>query len=445
MGNQDDFGSLASDINNINQIKWAMRHGQKIDGLDQMMLSNQPIILAENHMDNILEKSNSPSEHVVHNAILEEQIDKLERSINQEILSLKSEFTIVAHNTALEEQMDKLGQSVNEEILSLKNELQMLAQGRVVEEQIAQLGQVLNEQIISWKGELATGVQDGGLAKGIDHLEEVLHIEIRALANEIAMLAQNKAVEGAFDKMCQSLQQELLLLKSEVAIIGEGKVLEEQISNFGKYINQDILSLRNEFSIFVQTQLNQEKTWKIAEMDWKHSLKERENKLTADIQEVQQRIMGKFDEHLQCINEQLQRNDTMLRQEVSLLTSKLAALQQFANKEEEEGLAQQWQEKMEEQQHRLVDDISYIQYVVEEIATHPHNLEAQQKLRENFFIREITTLKQEMASICQKCKSWEPGGSVLDSQQNNKRVRTPEINVASEEQVPVDKKRRKRR
>ena len=57
MSNQDDHSGWPS---NINQIKWAMRHGQKIDGLEDMVLSNQPVMINENRMDNgIRNNSNS--------------------------------------------------------------------------------------------------------------------------------------------------------------------------------------------------------------------------------------------------------------------------------------------------------------------------------------------------------------------------------------------------
>ena len=89
MNNQDDTSGRSLDIN---QLQWALRHGQKIDGLENIVLSNQPVMLPDNDMDNNT-RSNSSAENIsVHNTVVEEEIDKLRQSLNLEIVSLKSEF-----------------------------------------------------------------------------------------------------------------------------------------------------------------------------------------------------------------------------------------------------------------------------------------------------------------------------------------------------------------
>ena len=350
---------------------------------------------------------------VARGAVVEEQIDRWGQSLNQEILSLKSELAIVAQSTALEEQFDKVEQTLNQEFLSLKSELGIVAQGSAVEEQIGKLGQSLNQEFLSLKGELG-------------------------------IVAQGSAVEEQIDKLGQFLNQEILSLKSEIAIVAQGMTFEEQIRKLGKYINQEILSLRNEFKMFVQQQLNQEEAWKIAEAEWKNSVKNYENQLQAGIREMQHNIMGKFDEHFQFLDAQLQDNDNILRQELSLLTSRLTELQQ-AQCSNEEFQVTHWQKKLEERQTRLIEDVNYIHYVLEEIATRPQNNEAQQKLREKFYIREISALKEEIADICRKWKNTGDGYVMTDAQQHNKSVGQQGINVDSDDQTKVYEKKRKRR
>jgi len=348
MINQGDTSDRPLDIQ---QLKLAMRHGQKIDGLENIMLSSQPIMVANDRVDISVDSNSDLSKTPLHNRVLEEQIDQLGRSLNREIVSLKGEFAIVAQGTALEEQIDKLGQFLNQEIQSLKSEL--------------------------------------------------------------AIMAQDGAVE-------------------------------EEISKLGKQFSQEILSLRNEFAMFVQAQLNQEKAWKMAENGWKNVVENREADFQAEIREMQHNILGKFEEHFQHVDEQLQHNDKVLRDEVSLLISQLLELQQSQNSKEEV-LVTEWHKKMEERQTRLIEDMDYIQYVLEEIATRPQSIEAQQKLREKFFIREIAVMNEKITSISQEWKSFKKAYMVLDGLQYNQSSEQREINLANEAPTQVYKQKRKRR
>ncbi|MBC8014436.1 MAG: hypothetical protein H7X79_01665 [Sporomusaceae bacterium] len=402
MINQDEPSGRPLDIS---KIQWALRHGQKIDGLEEIIQSSQPVVLPDNQMDNSMTRSSAVNSDSLHTAALEEQSDKPGQSLNREIVSLKGEFAIETQGTALEEKIDQLDQSLNQEILALKSELANVAQGTAVEEQIDQLGQSLN-------------------------------LEILSLKSELAIMAQDRGVKEKIDQLGQSLSQEIVSLKTEFGVIAQGAAFETQVIKLGKYINQEFVALKSEVGMFVQNQLNQEKVRKQAEIEWKKSLEDRENQLQSDIRQMQHSILGNFEEKIQYVNEQLQNNDTMLRQEVSLLTSQLAALQQSQTSEGEVLIAQ-WREKMEEGQKQLLENVGYIQYVAEEIATRPHSTEAQQKLRENFFIREIAALKEEMKSICKKCKSLEKGCMLADAQQ--------EIDLGSEDQTKIYKRKRKRR
>ena len=202
--------------------------------------------------------------------------------------------------------------------------------------------------------------------------------------------------------------------------------------------------MKSEFARLVETQLNQQAAWKIAEIDWKSSMQDRETKLQADMGEMQSNILGKIAEHFQHVDEQQQHNDTMLRQEVALLTAQLVALQQVQNSEAEVRTNDCW-EKLETRQTRLIEDVVYIQYVVEEIATRPICIEAQLKLRENFFIREIATLKEEVSSVCNKLKSTEMGCMMADTQQSNNSVAQEEINLDNDDQTKIYKKKKRRR
>ena len=167
--------------------------------------------------------------------------------------------------------------------------------------------------------------------------------------------------------------------------------------------------------------------------------------MQADIRDIECNILGKFDEYFQRIDERLQYNDTMIRRELSLLTSQIANLQPVENTDEE-ALTCQWRQKMEECQTRLLEDVGYIQYVVEEVAKHPYSNEAQQKLRENFFIREIAALKEEMTSVKRKIQSMEQGYSLKDGREHNESVALQQdTNLESEEQTKIYKKKRKRR
>lgn len=170
---------------------------------------------------------------------------------------------------------------------------------------------------------------------------------------------------------------------------------------------------------------------KIAELEWTNSLEGYESKLQAYIEQMQHHILGKLDEYFAYLNEQLQYKDQILRQEVALLLSKVAALESSQGSEEEVSITQ-WRERIEERQANLIEDMGYIQYVVEEFATRPQCIEAQQKLRETFFIREISALKKEITSVCRNIKLY------------NDLVQ-PGINVSNEDQTLVYKKRRKRR
>jgi len=339
MVSPDDTSGRTLDVN---QIQWALRHGQKIDGLENIMLSNQSVMSPDNHIDNSM-RENSPAQ----NSSL--------------------------HNTASEAQNNKLWQSLQREILLLKNEFANIAQGAAIEEQINKFNQTLNQEILS--------------------------------------------------------------LKSEMAAIAQGTAFEEQMGKIGKYMNQEILSLRNEFAVFVQTQLNQEKAKKITEFEWENSLKDHNMKIQIDMREIQQNIMGKINEHLQCVDEQLQHNYEELGQEVALVTSQLATLQEIQESEEKIFITE-FREKIEENQMRLMEKVGYIQYVIEEIATRPHSTEAQQKLRENFFIREIGALREEMVAMCLKCNSTESDCALTNVQQCDNKVAQPEIDSGSEIVLP---------
>jgi len=157
MNNQDNSSGWPLDMH---QLKWALRHGQNIEGLENRMLTSQPDLPISDNKDNNM-KNDSVTESIpVHNTVLEERIDQLGQSLNREIVSLKGEFAIVTHGTVLEEQINQLGQSLNQEILSLKSELAIVAQGTAVEEQIDKLGQSLKQEILSLKSELAIVAQD---------------------------------------------------------------------------------------------------------------------------------------------------------------------------------------------------------------------------------------------------------------------------------------------
>ena len=379
MNNQDNTSGWPLDMH---QLKWALRHGQKIEGLENMVLTSQLNLPISDNIDNRMKDDSVAESIVVHNTILEERIDQLGQSLNREMVSLKGEFAIVAQGTALEEQINQLGQSLNQEILSLKNELANVAQDTAVAEKIDQLGQSLNQEIVS--------------------------------------------------------------LKSEFAIVTQGKAFEEPIDKLGKSLNQEILSLRNEFSVFIQTQINQEKIWKTAEREWKNISADRETKRELDMREIQDNILGKIAEQFQFLDEQRQHNDKMLRQEVSLLTSQLAELQQSQDNKGQT-LTNDWQNKQAERQTKLIEDVSYVQYVVEEIATRPQNIEAQQKLREKFFIREIAVLKEELVSACKVWKSIKKGCVVTDTEKESNSFIQEEINFGSEAQTSVYEKKRKRR
>jgi len=409
MNKQDNTSGWPLDMH---QLKWALRHGQMIDGLENMVLTSQPNLPIGKNMENSMKNDSVADNISLHNKVLEEQIDKLGQSLNREIVSLKGEFAIEAQGTASEEQIDKLGQSLIQEILSLKSELAHVAQGTAVEEQIEQLGQSLNQEIL-------------------------------ALKNELANVVRGTAFEEQIDNLGQTLNQEILSLKSELTIIAQGTAFEEQIGKLGKYHSQEILSLRNEFAMFVQAQLNEAKAWKIAAIEWENILADRETKLQADIQEMQHNILGKIEEHFQYVDEERQHNDNMLRQEVSLLISQLAEFQQS---QENKGQVQtnDWQKKLEERQTQLIEDVSYIQYVVEEIATRPQNIEAQQKLREKFFMREIAVLKEELASACKTWKSMKKGCMMATTEKESNSLGQEEINISSEAQTRVYEKKRKR-
>ena len=471
MDNQDGTSGWPLDMH---QLKWALRHGQLMNGLEKVVLTSQPTTPIGNNRDNSM-KNDSIAENIsLHNAVLEDQIDRLEQSLNREIVSLKGEFAIVAQGTAVEEkidelgqtlnqeilslksefanvaqsmaveeQIDKLGQSLNQEILSLKSELANVAQGTSVEEQIDKLDQSLNQEILSLKSKLAIVAQDTTVEEQIDQLGQSLNQEILSLKSELAIVAQDTTVEEQIDKLGQTLNQEILSLKSELAIVAQGTTVEEQIDKLGQTLNQEILSLRNEFAMFVQTQLNQEKAWKTAEVEWKNSLEDRATKLQADMRQMQHNILAKIEEHFQYVDEERQHNDNMLRQELSLLTLQLTELQQSQNNKGQV-LTNDWQKKLEERQTQLSEDVSYIQYVVEEIATRPQSIEAQQKLREKFFMREIAVLKEELSSACKTWKSMKKGRMMANTEKEGNPLPQEEINFGSEAQTRVYEKKRKR-
>jgi len=410
MSNQGESVGRSIDIN---QLQWALRHGQKIDSLDNIVVSNQPVLSAGNHVNNSIDNDNAPEKIVLHNRILEEQIDQLEQSLNREIVSLKGEFAIVAQGTALEEQMSQLGQTLNQEILSLKSQLANITQNSAFEEKIDQLRLAFNQDIIS-------------------------------LESQITNVAQGTAVEEQIDSLGQSLNEEISLLKSQFANTDRGTVLEEKMDQFKQSLHQDLLALKDEVAMVVQSQLNQEKVWKIAELEWKACLEDHDTKLQADVQEMQQNMMAKIEEYFKDAYQERQYNDNMLRQEVSLLTAQLAEFQQ-AQDNKGQLLANDWQTKMEERQTQLIEDVSYIQYVTEEIATRPQSIEAQQKLREKFFIREIAMLKEELASACKSWKSMKKACMMAITEKDSNSVEQEEDSFSSESQTRVYEKKRKRR
>ena len=166
MNSQDDTSSRSLDIN---QLQWALRHGQKIEGLENMVLTRQSDAPVDNHNPN----DDVGDQNYVHNTVLKEQIDKLGQSLNREIVSLKGEFAIIAEGTALEEKIDQLGQSLNQEILSLKSELIDLVQGEAMEKRINQLEQSLTQEFVSLKNEIAI-VTEGGDSEEENQWENIL-------------------------------------------------------------------------------------------------------------------------------------------------------------------------------------------------------------------------------------------------------------------------------
>ena len=52
MNNQDNPSGWPLDMH---QLKWALRHGQKIEGLENMMIANQPIMSSDNRVNNKVE------------------------------------------------------------------------------------------------------------------------------------------------------------------------------------------------------------------------------------------------------------------------------------------------------------------------------------------------------------------------------------------------------
>ncbi len=192
---------------------------------------------------------------------------------------------------------------------------------------------------------------------------------------------------------------ENIMLSNQPTVIAEKKmennkettslhndILEQQIEKLEKIMTREIASLKNEFAMVVETQLNS---------------------------------------FFPAIKEQLQENERALREEVSKLTSQLTELQQLQCSNEKE-IDTDWYKKVEEKQTKLAEDMDYIQYIMEDIATRPPSIEAQQKLRESFFIREITAVKREIAFLCQ---AWKSQG----------------IYLGSDDQIKVYKRRQKRR
>ena len=230
-------------------------------------------------------------------------------------------------------------------------------------------------------------------------------------------------------------------LKEKVVNTDQDPAFHEEISKLGKCISEEIISLRNEFTMFAEEQLNQEKTWEMAELEWKSNLEELKATMQADIQQLQDNILEKFDKHFQYADEKLQYKDNVLRQEVSSLTSQLSAIEGYQNSEEDA----KWREKIEERQGKLMEDVAYIQYVVEEIATCPHNIDAQQKLREKFFVREISALKKEIASVYRKCKGQDKKVLLDDEEQYSKGAVQQEIDLSNDESIQIYTRKRKRR
>lgn len=146
--------------------------------------------------------------------------------------------------------------------------------------------------------------------------------------------------------------------------------------------------------------------------------------------------------HNPVVEGKIDKLNQMINQEINLLRSEVAvALQNTVSEEQLEKLTTTitqeilaLKSELAEWQVRLVEDRDYIQYVLEEIATRPQNMDAQQKLREKFLIREMVVLKEKMELIYKACQG----------QENSSVITEAEIVQKVELSMEKDKKRRKR-
>jgi len=257
------------------------------------------------------------------------------------------------------------------------------------------------------------------------------------------MYLPNTILEEKMANLGEILNQEIVSLRNECTTFVQSTLLEEQIDKLTKVFSQEILSLRNEFAVFVQAQLQQEKAWKIAEVEWKNILEEREVKLQGDIGQLQDSVLEKMEEYFRHIDQQLQQSDQ--RSEMVLFNTSQFIEWQQSQSHKDDVLTTQWQKKIEEGLNSLVDDMGYIQYVVEEVATRPQCAQAQQKLRESFFIREVGLLKAQIASISEKWQVQESDKIDTEVQHISDGVRSENTYLEDEAPTRVYKKKKRRR
>jgi hypothetical protein len=407
-GNIPVIQQLPDDIN-VNQLKWGLRG--KLESLNAITLEGQEIASVDNY------------------PMIEEQIQRLESLLDQEILSLKNEMLKIYQLQAgqkSEWSMIEVEQQKKQEEREVQLTEELQNKWQDVLEKINNVPQAIEEQL---------------------QLQQSVFIqEISGIISELAVLRQDKEQrekkqeerESQLTKELQDKWQEVLG-KMDAFPQGIEEQLQLQQSIFMQEISTIISELvvlqqdkeqreREQIAAEVRQLMDEMEAHMLEEVERQKKQEERESQLTKELQNKWQDVLGKIDAFPQGIEEQLQQQQSVFMQEVSRIISELTVLQQDKEQREREQTAGnnvEW--NVTEEIHHLMDEMEFYmleeaerqkkqeereaqltkelqdkwQNVLGKIDTFPQGIEEQLQQQQSVFMQEFSRIISELTVLQQ--------------------------------------------
>jgi hypothetical protein len=407
-GNIPVIQQLPDDIN-VNQLKWGLRG--KLESLNAITLEGQEIASVDNY------------------PMIEEQIQRLESLLDQEILSLKNEILKIYQLQAgqkSEWSMIEVEQQKKQEEREVQLTEELQNKWQDVLEKINNVPQAIEEQL---------------------QLQQSAFIqEISGIISELAVLRQDKEhwekkQEERESQLTKELQDKWQEVLGKMDAFPQG--IEEQLQLQQSIFMQEISTIISELVVLQQDKEQREReqiaaevrqlmdemeAHMLEEVERQKKQEERESQLTKELQNKWQDVLGKIDAFPQGIEEQLQQQQSVFMQEVSRIISELTVLQQDKEQREREQTAGnnvEWnvteeirhlmdemefymleeaerQKKQEEREAQLTKELQdKWQNVLGKIDTFPQGIEEQLQQQQSVFMQEFSRIISELAVLQQ--------------------------------------------